>query len=70
MTSSPFWRAEAATSIPIQPPPAMTARAPGSSAAAIASLSANVRRWWTPSSSAPGTDSRRGSEPVASSSRS
>ncbi len=68
VTSQPFWRAEAATSAPIQPPPIVTSVAPASMRSLIASESASERRYNTPSSSAPGSASRRGSAPVASSS--
>ena len=44
VTSSPFWRAEAATSAPIQPAPITATLLLASIAARSASLSAKVRR--------------------------
>ncbi len=67
-TSQPSSRAEAATSQPIHPAPITTILAPDRIRAAMASESATVRRYSTPSRSAPGTDRRRGTAPVASSS--
>ena len=67
-TSAPICRAEAATSEPIQPAPITATRSAGADGVASRSASARVRRWWTPSRSAPGTSRRRGAAPVASSS--
>ncbi len=68
VTSSPFWRAEAATSEPIQPEPTTATRAPSVSAlaqrVAVGQSSAGSR---CRSSSAPATGMRRGSAPVVSS---
>ncbi len=61
-------RAAAAVSRPIQPAPMTATRDAEPNAALIASLSATLRRYSTPSRSAPGTGSRLGEDPVVSSS--
>ena len=70
VTSQPAVRAAAAASSPIQPAPTTAIRPPFAKAALSRSLSSMVRRYavGTPLSSA--SVSRRGSAPVASSSRS
>ena len=60
----------AAVSSPIQPAPATTTEPPPRSAAPRRSQSSTVRRYRTPSRSAPGTLSCRGDAPVVISSRS
>ena len=70
VTSQPASRAAAVISRPIQPAPTVTTRPPPRKAAASRSESPTVRRYSTPSRSAPGMFSRRGDAPVASSSRS
>ena len=68
VTSTPAIRAAAATSSPIQPAPMMSTRDAAAKVSRIRSLSPTRRRYSTPSASAPGSGSRRGTAPVASSS--
>ena len=59
-------RSDAATSIPMKLAPMTTARLARLAPAMMARLSASVRSVWTCGSSAPGSDGRIGSAPVAS----
>ena len=70
VTSAPSPRAEAATSQPIQPAPTIASRPPPDAAALIASESATERSVSTVPPSAPSIGGRRGTAPVAISSRS
>ena len=63
-TSAPCWRAVAATSRPIQPPPTTTTLRPGRRAGASACASSMVRSVCSGTWSAPGTASRRARPPV------
>ena len=67
VTSTPIVRADAATSQPIQPAPMIARRAPGCRRSRSAAQSASVRSSRMASSSEPGSVSRRGRAPVASS---
>ena len=70
VTSAPSWRAEAATSHPIQPAPTTTRDPPEAIACRSRSLSGRLRRVMTPSRSMPGIGGLRGSAPTHSRSRS
>jgi len=68
MTSTPAVRAAAATSRPIHPAPMMSTRDAVVNVSRIRSLSPTLRKYSTPSASAPGSGRRRGTDPVASNS--
>lgn len=64
VVAQPARRAVAATSRPIQPPPAMTMRRPGPRRARRRKASSRVRSTWTAGPSAPGKAGTMGRPPV------